>query len=89
MRVGLRTKVTRSVLLDAAQSFELLKDVSEEDIDRASRLLKRLDEIAIQGERHTLRLSFNLARGPHAPNQNLTNRSVSYACEVAMHMSPF
>ncbi|BDA44284.1 probable Sacsin [Coccomyxa sp. Obi] len=46
--LGLRSEVTLETLLDAARSLEGLTDVTEKDVDRASLLLEKLNEVATQ-----------------------------------------
>ena len=55
--LGLRDKVSLEMLLDAARSLEKLKTTTEKDIDRASLLLEKLDEVATQGAEDLLALS--------------------------------
>jgi hypothetical protein len=48
--LGLRTRITSAVLRDAAASVELLKDPTDDDVDRACMLLKTLSDFAAQGK---------------------------------------
>jgi hypothetical protein len=47
--LGLRSTISPEMLLDAARSLEILQTVTENDVDRASLLLEKLDEVATQG----------------------------------------
>ena len=47
--LGLRCEIVLETLLDAARSLEGLTEVTEMDVDRASLLLEKLNDVAAQG----------------------------------------
>ena len=49
VQLGLRSRVSADVLLDAAKALEGTRDVSEAAVNRAKALLSQLDKVAQEG----------------------------------------
>lgn len=74
--LGLRSAVTLETLLDAARSLEGVTDVTEKDVDRASLLLEKLNEVAAQGVPHS----------PHLLSTEFRTCSTTCVTHVNAHM---
>lgn len=85
--LGLRSEVSSEMFLDAARYLDSLKTTPEKDVDRASLLLEKLDEVATQGALKLLAFSGCSLLGKQLLVQSsfLSAHAILTACRIASY----